>query len=154
MNEQNLVMNEVPNQDNVPVNSRVHDVACILDFFDTTCTYPVFDVAICIAYDSLDAPKDIQLDVGGYILSGYLQFSALNETEFDSLVVLVCARLCQSLVFGAHTYLLDPSNSYVLTTSKRGWELLHRLWKIPQNDLKMRWKQIIKLHLHDSRQRQ
>ena len=154
INEQNLVMKELPGQDDVPVDQRVHDVACILDFFDAMYSYPVFDVAISITYMSLDAPKDIQLDVGGYILAGYQQFMTLNEDEFDSLVVLVCARLCQSLVFGAHGYLLDPTNTYLLTTAKRGWEFLHRLWKLPQDDVKIRWKSIMTKHANaDSRQR-
>ena len=154
MNEQNLVMKELPGQDDVPVDQRVHEVACILDFFDAMYSYPVFDVAICIMYTSLDASKDIQLDVGGYILAGYQQFMTLNDDEFDSLVVLVCSRLCQSLVYGAHGYLLDPSNTYLLTTAKRGWEFLHRLWNLPQDELKMRWKSIMIKHTNvDSRQR-
>ena len=142
-NEQNLVMKEMPYQDNIPLDQRVHDVACILDFFDAMSTYPVLDVAINIMYASLDAPKDIQLDVGGYILAGYQQFMTLSDVEFDCLVVLVCARLCQSLVYGAHGYMLDPDNTYLLTTAKRGWEYLHRLWETPKEELLMKWKQIM-----------
>ena len=136
-------MKEVPNQDDVPIKERVHDVACILDFFDVTCTYPVFDVGISIMYTSLDAPEDIQLDVGGYFLSGYQTFVTLNDAEFDSLKVIVCARLCQSLVYGAHGYMLDPNNTYLLTTEKRGWKFLHRLWNVKKEELQRKWRNLM-----------
>ena len=142
VNEQNLVMQEVPNQEAVAANQRVGDVACILDFFDVTFSFPVFDVGICIMYVSLDAPEDIQLDVGGYLLHGYKDYITLNEAELESLKVIVCARLCQSLVYGAHGFMLDPSNTYLITTQKRGWQFLHRLWEVSKEDLYKRWADI------------
>lgn len=52
----------------------------------------------------------------------------------------IAARLCQSLVLGAHAATLDPTNKYILTTSENGWDLLEKLWSSPEVDLLKRWK--------------
>lgn len=144
VNEQNLIMTEIANQDDVPRDQRVHDVRALLDFNDVYKAYSVMDIATCIAYMSIDCPDEGQIDAGGHVLAGYLQSCSLNVDEFDSLKTLVCCRLCQSIVLGAHSYSLQPGNTYLLTTSKRGWPLLHRLWKIPAPTLHSRWREIIK----------
>ncbi|KAL4231267.1 hypothetical protein ACF0H5_008847 [Mactra antiquata] len=143
VNEQNLIMTEVPDQVVSP-DQRVHDVAALLDFADATHCYYVMDVAICIAYVSIESPDDLQADTGGHVLAGYFKACELNDVEFQSLKILVCARLCQSLVFGAHSFAQQPENTYLLTTSKRGWPLLHKLWKINENELISRWRDIIR----------
>lgn len=143
LNEQNAIMVEVPGQENVPLNERVHDVSAMLDFNDVTDSYTVFDVAICIAYISIDCPVERQADVGGHFLAGYYKTCSLNAHEFEALKTIICARLCQSLVFGAHSYAQQPWNTYLLTTAKGGWPLLHKLWKIPTNELYLRWTELI-----------
>ncbi|XP_053407225.1 hydroxylysine kinase-like [Mercenaria mercenaria] len=144
VNEQNTIMYEVPGQDNIPPSERVHDVNAMLDFADVSDSYKVYDIAICIAYLSIDCPEERQADVGGHVLAGYFKSCSLNEDEFEALKILVCARLCQSLVYGAHSYAQQPGNTYLLTTSKGGWPLLHKLWQIPSNILYARWKEIMK----------
>lgn len=143
-NEQNLLMREVPGQDNVPKNKRVHDVIGALDFADVTQSYNVMDVALTIAYLSIECPEEGQLDVGGHIVAGYLEESTLNDDEFSALRTLVCARLCQSLVYGAHSFMLQPENTYLLTTSAKGWPLLRKLYKTNADELYNRWNAIIK----------
>ena len=144
INDQNTVMHEVPGQDNTPHDKRVHDVSALLDFTDVTSSYKVFDVAISIAYFSIDCPDEGQIDVGGHILAGYFKTCSLNEDESEALKTIICARLIQTLVYSAHTYTLQPNNAYVLTTAKRGWPLLHKIWKIPTDKLYARWKELIK----------
>lgn len=143
VNEQNSIMYEMPGQDNTPCDQRVHDVSALLDFNDATSSYIVFDVAICITYMSIDCPVEGQIDVGGHVLAGYNCFCSLNADEFEALKILICARLCQSLVYGAHSYAQQPENTYVLTTAKHGWALLHKLWKVPTSELYARWKEIM-----------
>lgn len=144
INDHNLVMMEIPNQSSLPLDQRVHDVIGLLDFTDVTKSYDVFDIAICIAYMSIECPDKSQLDVGGHVLAGYLKVWHINEVEFQSLKVLVCARLCQTLVYGAHSSNKHPENTYLLVTSKRGWPLLHKLWSIDEDVLLSRWRAIIK----------
>ena len=68
-----------------------------------------------------------------------------NETNYLNnvpLQSLISGRFAQSLTLGAYSYLQNP-DPYVLTTSKRGWEVLRKLWLCPQNELYERWNRII-----------
>lgn len=58
----------------------------------------------------------------------------------------ICARLCQSLVLGAYTYMLNPENKYVLCTASLGWQLLAEIWNEPEKMLIMRWKKVMQEH--------
>lgn len=136
-------MEEVPDQSDVPLHLRVHDVCALLDFADVTQSCFIFDVAIAITYLSIECDDESQLDVGGHLLAGYCEFRKLNETELNCLQGLVCSRLCQSLVYGAHSYAQQPGNEYLLTTSKRGWPLLHKYWGTDHEQLLARWHRII-----------
>ncbi|KAK3095004.1 hypothetical protein FSP39_009043 [Pinctada imbricata] len=144
LNEQNILVDELPNQDTLPKNERACEVRGILDFADVTKSYKIFDVAIAISYLSIECKLIDQRDVGGHFLAGYLAERDLNEDERQALRVCVCARLIQSLVLGAYSHHLDPSNTYVLTTSAMGWPLLHKLWKTSEQELYKRWNDIIK----------
>jgi len=59
---------------------------------------------------------------------------------FVSFQVCVSARLCQSLVLGAYSYLQDPGNDYLLSTAAKGWNVLDIIWNTPQTELMRRWK--------------
>jgi len=144
LNEQNLLAAEVPGQDDIPIKERVYSISGLLDFSDVTKSYCVFDIAINIAYISIESKTVDQLDVCGHILAGLLTKFKLNSTERDILKILICARLCQSLVMGAYSFHLDPTNTYVLTTAENGWPLLLRFWKTPKEELERRWDEIIK----------
>ncbi|XP_060063917.1 hydroxylysine kinase-like [Ylistrum balloti] len=142
-NEQNILVAEVPGQDDVIPAARVYDVIGLLDFMHVTDTYRIFDIAINIAYMSIICDPSEQLDAGGHILAGLVPVFPLNDVELDVLQTSVCARLCQSLVIGAFNYYQDSSNIYALTTAKKGWPLLHKLWNTPKRVLKDRWQYLI-----------
>ncbi|XP_062597953.1 hydroxylysine kinase-like, partial [Saccostrea cucullata] len=143
LNESNIIVQDCAGQDSVPQESRVCDVAAIIDFNDVALSYLVFDVAICIAYMSIKCHEMDQKDVGGHVLAGYLSERSLNSTERDVMKACVCARIAQSLVMGAYSYYMDPNNTYVLNTATRGWPLISMLWEIPKSDIDARWNKII-----------
>lgn len=62
---------------------------------------------------------------------------------FVSFQICVSARLCQSLVMGAYSYLQDPGNEYLLTTSQKGWDVLQLIWNTPKTDLMSKWKETV-----------
>ncbi|XP_052217995.1 hydroxylysine kinase-like [Dreissena polymorpha] len=62
INEQNLIMCEVPGQESVPSYRRIYDEAALLDFSDITKSYIVFDVAISICYLSIEGEGSEQLN--------------------------------------------------------------------------------------------
>ena len=127
------------------VDTGVHDVVAILDFTDSALGYFVMDVAICISHMSTDCPDETQLDVGGHILAGYFECRSLNDAELRSLKTLVCSRLCQAMVYGAHAQLQHPENDYLeVITAKRSWPTLHRIWKMDTEELYSKWDKIVK----------
>jgi len=143
LNEQNLVMRELPDQEHLSVDARVHDVTGIIDWAHTAKTFYVFDVAISIAYLSIECQESEQLDVGGHILSGYSHYRTLSNVEINCLPSLVRCRLIQSLVLCAHAYSENPDNKYLLTTKKRGWPLLRKLVCADDCKLIENWKKIM-----------
>ena len=86
------------------------------------------------------------MKVAGHVLAGYLSKQRLTDLEFDALKVCVAGRYAQSLVLGAYSYTLDPSNEYLLVTEKNGWPQLKRLWDTPKVDLYRHWRDIIQTY--------
>lgn len=116
----------------------------VIDFGDMTDSCLLFDVAIAITYMSLDSNVIDPMHIGGYVLAGYLPIIPLNASEWSVLKECVCARLCTSLVMGAYSHKFDPSNMYVLTTAKKGWDLLRKMWQAPKSDIYIKWQAVIK----------
>ncbi|XP_071167693.1 hydroxylysine kinase-like [Mytilus edulis] len=144
INEQNILVREILENQNTESGVKCPcDVTAFIDFADVSYSYRVFDVAIMVAYMSIDCKEFDQLDVGGHVLAGYFTQSTLNAEEMDVMRICICCRLVQSLVMGAYSYHMEPSNTYVLQTAKRGWPLLSKFWKTSKIDLLKRWDEII-----------
>ena len=123
-NEQNVLVRHDP-------ESAAVRVVGVIDFGDSERGPYIFDVAIAVTYCMLESEAVDALDVCGHLLAGYLgrRQRAFAGVERAALWPSVAARLAQSLTMGAYTYSVEPSNSHVLATAKRGWTLLRRLWK-------------------------
>ncbi|ESO97236.1 hypothetical protein LOTGIDRAFT_143358, partial [Lottia gigantea] len=146
LNELNLLVMLVEDTKNLPMQERQYNFTGLIDFRDTTYSYTIYDLAINVAYLTIFTELIDQLDAPGHILAGYYSLKQLTEDEFNSLKILIAGRMCQSLVYGAHTYHLDPTNDYVLHTAKRGWATLKRLWSEPKEKLFARWKMIMETY--------
>lgn len=136
-------MKEIPGQDNVPYEKRASDIECFIDFFHATYSYLVYDIAIVIAYLSIESKLVDPLDVGGHVLAGYLTERTIAKEEFQVLNLCICGRLCQTLVIGAYCYYKNPGNEYILTTSKRGWDVLRKYRSTTNEKIIDRWNHII-----------
>ncbi|XP_069688516.1 hydroxylysine kinase isoform X2 [Periplaneta americana] len=136
MNEQNVVVSSNP-------DDGIWDVVALLDFGDTQRSCYVFELAINICYMMLLAADDNPIDAGGHVIAGYNTVRSVPDEEFQILKTCVCGRLCQSLVMGAYSYMQDPGNEYILSSSHKGWKVLEQLWNTPQNIVIDRWKRII-----------
>ncbi|KAJ8976408.1 hypothetical protein NQ317_003044, partial [Molorchus minor] len=130
INEQNIIVEKIDND---------WQIKAIIDFGDCHVTCYLFEFAITMTYMMLQA-RDI--NAGGFVLAGYSSVRDLPEQEYLLLKICIAARLCQSLVIGAYSYLQDPNNSYVLATAEHGWKLLDVIWKESESDLLTRWKKI------------
>jgi len=123
-NEQNVIVRQ-------DAESAAVTIAGVIDFGDSERGPYIFDVAIAVVYCMLQSEAVDAVDVCGHVLAGYLsrRQRALTGVERAALWPCVAARFAQSLTMGAYTYSLEPTNDHVLTTAKRGWTLLRRLWK-------------------------
>ncbi|XP_031832464.1 hydroxylysine kinase isoform X1 [Nomia melanderi] len=133
--EQGIIHGDL-NEQNIVVNSNGTEVTAVIDFGDTHRTCLIFELAITLCYMMLQAGD---LAMGKYVIEGYQDIRKLTNLEKKILKVTVCARICQSLVMGAYSYLNDPQNDYLLVTQKSGWVLLKNLWPISQEEVLQRW---------------
>ena len=86
------------------------------------------------------------VDACGHLVAGYIsrRQQALGSVERAAVWPCVAARLAQSLTMGAYSHSLEPSNQHVLSTAKRGWALLRRLWQdSPRQQLEARLDAIL-----------
>ncbi|RUS86309.1 hypothetical protein EGW08_005894 [Elysia chlorotica] len=119
-------------------------ISGLLDFQDSTLSYPLYDIAICICYMLMTGKSEVpQEDLPGYMLAGYNSIVELPPAEKPALRACIAGRMVMSLVYGAYTYHLDPTNEYVLDTAKFGWKALTQFWEADPEKLLDRWDEII-----------
>ena len=103
------VVHNDPNDYNVLVNGGA--IAGILDFGDIVHTYAIADLAIAIAYATLDAADP--LDAAVAVFRGYGRIRALDDDEMAALYGLVLLRLCASVCIAAGQQRQRPDDPYL-----------------------------------------
>ncbi|XP_018333576.1 hydroxylysine kinase [Agrilus planipennis] len=118
-------------------------VSAIIDFGDSHYSCYLFEIAIAMTYIMLTTKT---LESGGFVLAGYLQNVKLSDLELSLLKICIEARLTQSLMLGAYSFLKDPENHYILTTAREGWNLLERLRSKPDEELLKTWRNVLDIY--------
>ncbi|XP_054745161.1 hydroxylysine kinase [Anastrepha obliqua] len=131
-NEQNIIVEQSPTS-----ACGEYKVKGIIDFGDTNKSPLIFEIGIALTYMILQAKS---LESGGYFLAGYNDIRPISVEERALLKYCVAARLAQSLVMGAYTHSLDPSNEYVLVTQECGWKTIEELWRNSFADVDELWQ--------------
>ena len=124
------------NEQNIVVCPDGKTINSVIDFGDSHKGSLIFDLIIALCYMVLQTED---LDSGKYVIRGYETVRRLVDIEKSILKISVCARLCQSLVLGLYFHKNDPSNEYILTTQKSGWNLLKKLWSISDIEISTIW---------------
>lgn len=133
LNEQNLIVKK-------SANNLDYELAAILDFNDMIKSIRIFDIAVFCAYAMLNDKVSMGfLDMPKFILPAYCSNIEVSAQELAIIPICIKARLCQSLVLGAHFFKLDPTNEYLLETSKTGWPVLTELAGISNDELIKMW---------------
>ncbi|XP_045190936.2 hydroxylysine kinase-like [Mercenaria mercenaria] len=142
LNEGNIIVkgSEVSTEGEKSMEFHVHGV---LDFGDLVHEYIVYEIAIVTAYMMIESTILDSIDVAGHTLAGYIKELQLPAADCNVLKECICARLAQSFTYGSHEHKLDPTNTYCLRTSEKGWPVLRRLWKIPKHELYAKWAEIL-----------
>ncbi|XP_055953820.1 hydroxylysine kinase-like [Argiope bruennichi] len=138
MNENNVIV-----QVSASGDGKKFSVDGVLDYEDIHYGTYAWDLGLMLAYTMLDCKSIDPLDGAGHTLAGYLSLRSLSSLELSILKMCIQCRLCQSLVLCAHSYRKDPSNSYLLTSSKNGWNRLEQICSISNEDLLLKWKKIL-----------
>ena len=122
LNDQNILV--APSQ-----RGDIHEIAGILDFGDTSDSYRVFEVAICMMYMIMlrvqqgDTHQEA-IRSAGHLLRGYQSVYSLSHSELDLLYWSVAARFLQSCVIGIYKQSLEPENEYLSQTYHLGYKVL------------------------------
>jgi len=99
----------------------------IIDFGDMVHTYTAAEPAIAIAYAVLG--KDNPGKIAGEILKGYCDTSFLSNNELESIIYLVCIRLCISVTMAEYRRKLFPNNKYLMVSNVDAWEFLNTMYE-------------------------
>ena len=83
----------------------------MIDFGDMVYSYTVGDLAVALAYATLDKPDP--LATAARIVKGYHAVRPLTEDELHALFGLVTMRLCMSVCIGAEQQASQPDNDYL-----------------------------------------
>lgn len=120
-----VVHNDV-NDNNVIVTDDLLNpkVSSIIDYGDAIFTQTINDLAICIAYASMDKPNP--LDAAKNVVSGYNRSFKLDEDELLCLYSLVGIRLCISVTKSAINKKREPNNKYLQISERPAWDLLYK----------------------------
>ncbi|XP_046399046.1 hydroxylysine kinase [Ischnura elegans] len=135
-NEQNILCAQMPEGE--------WRVSAILDFGDSHFSCYIFELAIAMCYMMLQCKHMDQLEAGACFLAGYTSVRQLPESEMKILRTCIAARYAQSLILGAYSYSLNPTNDYVMTTAKLGWKQLKHFWATTSESLHSVWDKEIK----------
>ena len=138
--ERSIIMGDC-NDANVILNHEMTAVTGIIDFGDAVYTWSVNEIAIAMAYALLttygkqEPLKCVACLFGGYtyatqqfrIMGGNIPINNEKSEELESLHTLICMRLCVSIMIGAYSISMDPSNEYLKLHSNPAKETLRAL---------------------------
>ena len=122
LNDENVLV--VPTQ-----RGDSHEISGMLDFGETSDSYRVFEVAICMMYMIMlrvqqgDTHQEA-IRSAGHLLRGYQSVYSLSHSELDLLYWSVAARFLQSCVIGIYKQSLEPENEYLSQTYHLGYKVL------------------------------
>lgn len=108
------------NDDNVLVAGE--KIQGILDFGDCLENPMICDLAIALAYHTLDAPQP--LEAGAVIVGAYHKERPLTLEEIQVLFPLLCTRLAVSVIISAKRRAIDPNRTSWFVSEQRAWEKL------------------------------
>ena len=108
------------NDDNVLVTDG--RVSGILDFGDCLANPTICDLAIALAYHTLD--EDNPLEAAASIIGAYHKVRPLSVDEMTVIFPLMCTRLAVSVIISAQRRKIDPTRESWFVSEERAWKKL------------------------------
>ena len=145
-----IIYNDVSGQNTILRRDESNDeykVVGMIDFDETVHSCYINDLAIAIAYISLENLNPIgcssPFEFVGPMISGYVHTFPLTSEEISSLYYLTLARCCQSAVSGEVCYKAEPWNEYLLTTPKKSWKVIELMLSMGKEYVDKVWASFI-----------
>ncbi|XP_055077509.1 hydroxylysine kinase-like [Periophthalmus magnuspinnatus] len=120
-----------------PDNNGIYKICGIIDFGDMNSGFYIHELATAIMHMMVIHPNPIE--VGGAVLAGWESELPLNNSERDSLYVLVLSRFCQTVCYVRQSLLTQPENEYLIMWSKRVEHILWDFWKLNKEHVEITW---------------
>ncbi|MCK5348435.1 MAG: phosphotransferase, partial [Desulfobacula sp.] len=111
------------NDDNVLVTDN--RVSGILDFGDCLANPTICDLAIALAYHTLD--EDNPLEAAATIIAAYHKIRPLSMDEMTAIFPLMCTRLAVSVIISAQRRKIEPTRESWFVSEERAWKKLEVL---------------------------
>ena len=119
---QSLIHGDI-NDDNVLVSDD--RIVGILDFGDCLTNPTICDLAIAIAYHTLD--EDNPLEAAATIIGAYHKIRPLSMDEMTVIFPLMCARLAVSVIISNQRKKIEPARESWFVSEERAWKNLEIL---------------------------
>lgn len=105
----------------------IPEVAGVIDFGDAVYTHTVNELAIAIAYATMNKPDP--LEAASHIVAGFHSVFPLTPIEIRVVFHIVTARLLISVVCAELNRRNEPENEYLQISDGPAWDLLGKLEK-------------------------
>ena len=104
------------------------EIAGVIDFGDSVYTHTINELAIAIAYLSMNKPDPLKSAAA--VVAGFHRVYPITDQELKALYPLMVVRLLTSVVCSFINRLEHPSNDYLQISDQAAWNLLDQLEKI------------------------
>ena len=135
------VIHNDPNDYNLIVDQQGGEYRIgLIDFGDIVYSQTVNNLAICLAYISLERTDPIECAME--VIRGYTQIRSIEEIEFSVLFELMCMRLAQSVSIAHEQTILRPEDKYLSVTETPAWNTLSQLTQIEPARARLRFSDV------------
>ena len=112
------------NDHNIIINTN-GKISGIIDYGDMTYSYRASEPAVCMAYVAIEEENPFPFIAS--ILKGYNEVNPLNKYELNSIIYLMCIRLCISITMAVYRKKLFPKNEYLIVSEMKSRKFLKNM---------------------------
>ena len=121
---QKAIIHNDGNDHNIIINTN-GKISGIIDYGDMIYSYRASEPAVCMAYVAIEEEDPFPFIAS--ILKGYNEVNPLNKYELNSIIYLMCIRLCISITMAVYRKKLFPKNEYLIVSEMKSRKFLKNM---------------------------
>ena len=121
---QKAIIHNDGNDHNIIINTN-GKISGIIDYGDMIYSYRASEPAVCMAYVAIEEENPFPFIAS--ILKGYNEVNPLNKYELNSIIYLMCIRLCISITMAVYRKKLFPKNEYLIVSEMKSRKFLKNM---------------------------